>query len=150
MKSTRFDLVPPHLLDNERIQAVKSIDIRQPCSQLSSTPWAECLKLAADRGSQELTQAVQIYAPYLDPEVLALLLELRTSDFLELHLRGLDRHLSLNKHLEKKLDLYFVNPPGSHFYTQPGYEHFWEIVSRLDTILEKDKTRLERAVAPRE
>jgi hypothetical protein len=33
-----------------------------------------------------------IYGPYLDPEVLALLLELRTSDFLELHLRALDRH----------------------------------------------------------
>jgi len=147
IKKTRLDLVPPHLFDNERIQAVKSIDIRQPVflSPDYSESWAHILKSGADRGSQELNQAVQIYAPYLDPEVLSLLLELRTSDFLELHLKSLDRYADMNKS-EKTLNFYFVKPRGSVQPQAPGYERFWEILSRLDTILEKDKTRLDHAV----
>jgi hypothetical protein len=76
----RFGLVPAHVFDRERIRTTLSFDIRQPIPHFwPETTWAELLKSSADRGSEELTEALQIYAPYLDPEILALLSELRTS-----------------------------------------------------------------------
>jgi len=144
----RFALVPPHVFDSKRIQAAQSIDIRQPLPIFSPpTCWAELLRSSADRGSQQLTQALQIYAPYLDPEVLALLSELRTSDFLVLRLRGLDDYVSMNKQVDK-LYFDFVDPPGMLDHMDTGYDHFWKIMSRLDTILKKDKPELERRLAP--
>ncbi len=145
--NARFALVPPHVFDSKRIQAAQSIEIREPLQIFfPPTSWAELLKSSADRGSQQLTQALQIYAPYLDPEVLALLSELRTSDFLVLRLRGLDDYVSANKEV-KKLCFYFVDPPGMHDHMDTGYDRFWKIVLRLDMILEKDETRLEHRVA---
>lgn len=144
----RFALVPPHVFDKERIYAAQSIDIREPLTAFSPpTTWASLLQSSADRGSRQVTETLQIYAPYLEPEVLALVSELRTSDFLVLHLRRLDEHVSDNKHVEK-LAFYFVDPPGMLDHMDTGYERFWTLVSGLDKLLERDTSRLERRLAP--
>jgi hypothetical protein len=70
----RFALVPPHVFNRKKIQAAQSIDIRKPLPNFSPpVSWADLLKSSADRGSRQLTEALQIYASYLDPDVLALL-----------------------------------------------------------------------------
>jgi hypothetical protein len=54
--TTRFALVPPHILDMQRVQAAQSMDIRESPSFVSPpTSWAELLKSSGDRGSQQLT-----------------------------------------------------------------------------------------------
>jgi hypothetical protein len=107
----QFALVPPHILDMQRVQAAQEIDIRKPLANMDPpTSWAQLLESSATRGSEQLTQALQIYASYLDPETLALLSELRTSDFLVMRLRGLSDFVSMNKHIEM-LHFYFVDPP---------------------------------------
>ena len=110
--STRFALAPPHIFDKQRVQAAQDMDIRKsPSFVWPPTSWAELFKSSADRGSQQLTQTLQIYAAYIDPEVLALLSELRTSEFLVLRLRGLDDYVSANQGV-KVLGFHFVDPPG--------------------------------------
>jgi hypothetical protein len=144
----RFALVPPHILDMQRVRAAQEIDIRKPLEIFSpATSWAELLESSATRGSQQLTQALQIYAPYLDPETLALLSELRTSDFLVLRLRGLSDYVSMNKNVTT-LGFHFVDPLGMLDHMDTGYERFWEIVARLDKVLELDQNKLERRPAP--
>lgn len=71
----RFILAPPHiLLDRDRILAAQEIDIRKPMEIFSpATSWLELLESSTTRGSQQLTQALQIYAPYLDPGTLELI-----------------------------------------------------------------------------
>jgi hypothetical protein len=144
----RFTLVPAQVFDTKSVQAAQTIDIRKPLTIFSPpTTWAELLQTSADRGSQQLTQALQIYAPYLEPEVLALLSELRTSEFLVMRLRGLRDHVDMNKHVER-LGFHFVDPPGMLDHMDTGWERFWRIVARLDALLERDTTRLARRLAP--
>lgn len=146
--NARFALVPPHVFDGPRLREAQRIDIRRPLTIFAPpTTWAELLKSSADRGSEQLTQSLQIYAAYLDPETLSLLSDFRTSDFLVLRLRGLDDYVQMNQHVDT-LGFHFVDPPGMHDRMDTGYDRFWRLVARLDTLLEKDTTRLARRLAP--
>ena len=146
--NARFELVPPHILDMERVQAAQKIDIRKPMTLFSPpTNWADLLQSSATRGSEQLTQALQIYASYLDAETLALLSDLRTSDFLVLRLRNLKDYVDMNNHVET-LTFHFIDPPGMLDHMDTGYERFWRILMRLDQVLERDKAKLERRLAP--
>lgn len=144
----RFALVPAHVFDMKSVQEAQTVDIRKPLAIFSPpTTWAELLQTSADRGSQQLTQVLQIYAPYLEPDVLALLSELRTSDFLVLRLRGLRDHVEMNKHVQT-LGFHFVDPPGMRDHLDTGWDRFWKIMVQLDRLLERDTKRLERRLAP--
>ncbi len=144
----RFILAPPHILDRDKILAAQEIDIRKPMEIFSpATSWIELLESSTTRGSQQLTQALQIYAPYLDPGTLELISELRTSEFLILRLGGLRDYANINKDV-KELHFHFIDPPGMLDRMDTGYERFWKIVMRLDNILELDRNKLERRLAP--
>jgi hypothetical protein len=147
-EATRFALAPPHILDAQKVQNAEEIDIRTSPSFVSpATSWAALLKTSADRGSQEITQTLQIYAPYIDPEALALLSELRTSEFLNLRLRTIDDYVETNKNV-KTLHFDFIDPPGMLDHRDTGYAKFWQIVIRLDQILKRDDAKLERRLSP--
>lgn len=144
----RFVLAPPHVLDRDRVLKAQEIDIRRPMEIFSpATSWAELLESSTNRGSQQLTQALQIYAPYLDPDALELISELRTSEFLVLRLGRLQEFVEDNKSV-KALHFHFINPPGMVDHMDTGYERFWRIVIRLDKVLDLDNAKLERRLAP--
>lgn len=82
---------------------------------------------------------LQIYAAYLDSEVLALLSELRTSEFLVWRLQRLKEHVDNNIHVRGPILFHYVEPNPSHPW---GYEQFWSLILALDRKLLKDTDRL--------
>lgn len=156
------EFVPPHVLDDEALARVEHIDIRshwqnwEPVPDGASylsvvetpgaytrTTWAEVLREHAERGSARIDRALQIYAAYMEPEVISLLSELRTSEFLELRLRRLTEFLSDNK-AAAFLPFPLVARVGDAAGDMFGYREFWGLLQRLDDILEKDAGRLRR------
>jgi hypothetical protein len=73
--------------------------------------------------------------------------ELRTSEFLVLRLRGLDDYVNMKKEA-KVLGFHFVDPPSMQDHMDTGYKPFWDIVTSLDSVLERDDAKLERRLAP--
>lgn len=122
------------------------IEVRSKTPGLSGStfdvPWAEVLKGNADRGTERIDRAMQIYAAYVEPEVLEALSELRTSEFLW-RLRTLDEHVNTNTHVAF-LEFPFPNPPGASNRMEFGFRQFWALIHSLDALLQKDPDRLRR------
>ncbi len=145
-EEAEFQLVPENIEESGRMASVMLIDVRSKTPGLSSTtfevPWAEVLKGNADRGTERIDRAMQIYAAYVEPEVLEALSELRTSEFL-VRLRTLDDHANRNTHVAF-LEFPFPNPPGASNQMDFGFRQFWGFIRRLDALLQKDPDRLRR------
>ena len=120
------------------------IEVRSKTPALSGStfdvPWAEVLKQNADRGAARVDRALQVYSAHLEPQILNLLFELRTSEFLA-RLQRLDEHVEMNTHV-KFLDFPFVNAPDMSDCF--GYGQFWATIRQLDRLLERDANRLRR------
>ncbi len=139
-----LQLVPQHIQDPVKLTSVMRIDVRSnsPLDDgYGSVPWDKLLKAQADRGASRLDRVMQIYAAYLEPEVLEPLSELRTSEFLVLRLQSLDVHVHVNQQL-KFLEFPFVNAPDMSDCW--GFGQFWNLMRSLDRSLHKDPDRLRR------
>ncbi len=138
-----LELIPPNVDDPETLDAVLKVDLRSKDRAFHGgtfgIPWFEVLKLNSDKGALKIDRALQIYASYLEPEVLYELSELRTSEFLVLRLQGLDEHVSDNK------DVKFITFPfPGNRMGDCGYEKFWQHIRKLDKLLVKEPVRLKR------
>jgi hypothetical protein len=141
-EGTMLDLVPQHIEDPDKLGSVMRIDVRSnsPFDDGSGpVPWNRVLKGNADRGASRIDRVMQIYAAYLEPEVLEALSELRTSEFLVLRLQSLDMHLAANQRL-KFLEFPFVNAPDMSDCW--GFGGFWKMMREVDRVLIKDPERL--------
>ena len=95
----------------------------------NSLDTVKSIRDGANRGSAELDRTLQIYAAYLDDDVLASLSELRHSEY-----------LFRVVHSEANTDFLDV-PPDQRKYYPPdflGYEKFWRLVVKLDQRLTRD------------
>src|ERR1017187_7839147 len=95
----------------------------------NSLDTVKSIRDGANRGSAELDRTLQIYAAYLDDDVLASLSELRHSEY-----------LFRVVHSEANTDFLDV-PPDQRKYYPPdflGYEKFWRLVVMLDQRLTRD------------
>jgi len=99
-------------------------------AKLKNQPWRkEAIKDAAIRASGEIDRTLQIYAAYLDPDVLSLLSELRHSDF-----------LFRIQRIEEQPMLDIPEAERGHFPPDAfGYEQFWNLVMQLDARLYRDE-----------
>ena len=147
-EEAEFQLVPEHIEESARMASVMRIEVRSRTPGLSGStfevPWAEVLKGNADRGTERIDRAMQIFAAYLEPEVLEALSELRTSEFLW-RLRTLDERVNTNTHVAF-LEFPFPNPPGASNQMEFGFRQFWRLVRSLDGLLQKDPDRLRRRI----
>jgi hypothetical protein len=137
-----LELVPPNVDDPETLNSVLKVDLRSNERVHYGTfnePWFEILKLNSDKGALKIDRALQIYASYLEPEVLYELSEVRTCEFLVLRLQRLDQHVSDNKQVQFLTFPFPGNRDGDY-----GYEKFWQHIRRLDELLEKEPARLKR------
>jgi hypothetical protein len=145
-KEAEFQLVPEHIEEASRMASVMRIEVRSKTPGLSGyafdVPWAEVLKENAERGTERIDRAMQIYADYVEPEVLEGLSELRTSEFLW-RLRTLDEHVNTNTRVAF-LEFPFPNPPGATNQMEFGFRQFWAFIRSLDALLQKDPDRLRR------
>lgn len=98
------DLVPGDVESPAALGAAREKNIRDPSpwSDLHQSPsrrflYYELFKQFGDRGVSRLDLALQIYAPYLDPEVLEILANIRTSEYLVLRLQKIDRFVEMNQ-----------------------------------------------------
>jgi len=142
-----LQLVPPHIEDPSRLASVMKIDIRSKTHGLSGSTfdvsWAEVLEENAARGAARIDRAMQIYAAYLEPEILEALSELQTSEFLVLRLHRLAEFVQTNTHVGF-LEFPFVNAPDiSDCF---GFGQFWKIIRKLDQLLSKDPDRIRRGL----
>ena len=142
-----LQLAPPHIEDAERLTKVMQIEVRSQTPGLSGgtfgISWAEVLKRNADSGAARIDRVMQIYAAYLEPEVLEALSELRTCEFLVLRLQRLDEHVEENAQIAF-LHFPFPSPPEINDRFGSGFLSFWTIVRRLDQRLLREPARLRR------
>ena len=111
--------------DRELIAAATDVIARPPFSHSSGT--REVIQSSSKEMSAQIDRTLQIYAAYLDSDILALLSDLRTSEFLErLH------HLDMNSRLDLPVEERERHPDAL------GYEHVWELVGQLDRKLFRD------------
>lgn len=139
-----LDLVPKHVKDRKTLGSVMRIDVRSTSPfdhGYGPLPWHRLLKSQADLGALRLDRVMQIYAAYLEPEVLEALSELRTSEFLVVRLQSLDVHVNVNQQL-KLVEFPFVNAPDLSDCW--GFGQFWQKMADLDGLLYKDPDRLRR------
>jgi hypothetical protein len=138
-KESQSLLVPAHIEDPDRLKAVMRIDVRSksPFDEgYGPLSWDRVLKEAADRGAARIDRVMQIYASYLEPDVLEALSDIRNSEFLVLRLQGLDTDVEINKNLKF---LYFP------FVNVLGFGEFWKTMRKLDNkLLFSDPDRLRR------
>lgn len=143
-EGTELELVPENIQDSDKLAAVMRIDIRSKDRAFPGgtfdISWAEVLELNANRGAERGDRVLQIYAVYLEPQILELLSELRTSEFLVLRLQRLNEHVESNTHVE-----FLTFPfPGYRDDYDFGFGKFWTLVQELDNLFVKDPTRLRR------
>ncbi len=142
-----LDLSPEHIEDPERLSRVLAIDIRSKDRPFPGgtfdIPWSQILKMNADRGADRIDRALQIYAAYLEAEVIELLSDFRTSEFLVLRLQGLDELVEMNTRV-KLLRFPFPGSRKGETLGMFGYQGFWRTVLELDQTLAKDPARLRR------
>lgn len=141
-----FGIVPENILETENRQVLASLDLNaeSPATPASGRPlkWAEWFAYSAKAADDRIGRVLQIYAAYLDADVLAALSDLRTSEFFELRLKGMDELLEMNSHKRDEPILFYYADPNSD---RPfGYEHFWSVMIELDSQLTKDETSLKR------
>jgi hypothetical protein len=131
-------LVPPHIEDPDRLAAVMRIEVRSEDPALSGStfeqPWANVLEENANRGAAQIDRAMQIYATYLEPQVLEVLFELRKSEFLVIRLQTLVENVKMNAHV-KFLQFPFPSRLGTDDPISSGYGPFWEMIRKLDKML---------------
>lgn len=100
-------------------------------AKLKSQPgWKDSIQNAAIRGSGEIDRTLQIYAAYLDPDVLAAISALRHSEFL-FRIQRMEEQPMLDVPVDARNHF----PPDAF-----GYEYFWGLVAQLDGILVRDKS----------
>ena len=97
----------------------------------------------ADHGVERIDRAMQIYGAYLEPSVLELLYDLRTSEFLVLRLQRLDELIEMNTQVEF-LSFPFPGSRKGEDFTSYGFGKFWTTIRALDGLLAKDPIRLQR------
>jgi hypothetical protein len=135
---SKMPLFPQHIQDPDRLAAVLRIEIRSTGRALSGVtfevPWADVLQENANRGAAQIDRAMQIYATYLEPEVLWLLSELRSSEFLVIRLQMLVENVKRNADV-KFLQFPFPSRPSIEDPISSGYGPFWEMIRKLDEIL---------------
>ncbi len=141
-----FGIVPVDILDPKSRKMLASLDLNaeSPATTSEGRPlrWGEWFAYSAKAADERIGRVLQIYAAYLDAEVLAALSDLRTSEFFELRLKGLDEFLEMNSHKgTEPILFYYADPSSDHPF---GYEHFWRVLVELDGQLTKDESRLRR------
>lgn len=98
-------------------------------AKLEAQPgWKDSINDAAIRASAEIDRTLQIYAAYLDPDVLATVSALRHSEFL-FRIQHMDEQPMLDVPVEQRDHF----PPDAF-----GYEYFWKLVVHLDETLVRD------------
>lgn len=90
--------------------------------------WKDSIQSAAIRASGDIDRTLQIYAAYLNSEVLAAVSALRHSEFL-FRIQRIDEQPMLDVPREDRNHF----PPDAF-----GYEHFWKLVVQLDEMLLRD------------
>ena len=140
-----FGLVPLNVLDqpNRTVLAALDLNAASPFTPATGPPlkWWDAFQGSATNASKQIDRVLLIYAPYLDSDVLALVSELQTSEFLVMRLQRLGEHVTMNASEGRPLPFRYAEPSPDHPW---GYEHFWGLVSELDKKLTKDETRLRR------
>jgi hypothetical protein len=140
-QETRFSLVPSKIHDSAAIEVVSKMNVRSMSLYDPGTgrlPWYRVLKDAAERGSARVDRATQIYAAYMEAEVLELLSQLMTSEFLVVRLQGIQNWVEGNKDVDV-LRLRLLDGPDEG----RGYREFWEVLRKLDLRLGVNVPRLE-------
>jgi hypothetical protein len=114
-------------------------DRAQIAAKLKAQPgWKDSIGSAAIRASAEIDRTLQIYAAYLDPDVLSTVSALRLSEF-----------LFRLQHIEEQPMLDVPADERSHYPPDVfGYEYFWKLVVHLDETLFRD-TSNERVWGPK-
>src|SRR5690606_37694283 len=97
-----FGVVPANILDPKIRKALASLDLNagSPATPPVGRPlrWGEWFAHSAKAADDRIGRVLQTYAAYLDADVLAALSDLRTSEFFELRLKGMDDFLEMNSH----------------------------------------------------
>jgi hypothetical protein len=141
-----FGIVPANILDAKSRKLLASLDLNaeSPATPAEGRPlkWGVWFAESAKAADGEIGRVLQTYAAYLDPDVLAALSDLRTSEFFGIRLKGMDDFLKANSFRgDEPLLFMYADPNSDHPF---GYEHFWNVMIELDARLAKDEARLRR------
>lgn len=135
-------LIPEHINDLDRLARVLKIDVRASNISLSGStyplPWADVLEGNAQRGAAEVDRILQTYSAYLDPAVIEALSDFRRSEYLW-RMKHLNEYAEDNKHVEF---LPLPIPDNARGEDRFGFSKFWDAISRLDSMLAVDESRL--------
>jgi hypothetical protein len=145
---SEFSLVPKQVLSRNDRMRVAETDLRAPGPYSRGDgiypAWWQLFQDAASESAARIDRALQIYATYLDSECLALISDLRTSEFFAFRLLKLGEHIEMNKEAKGAIRFVYVEDRDVDPSDMWGYAHFWRIVMELDRRLEKDEARLRR------
>lgn len=141
-----FGIVPANILDTRSRKLLASLDLNALSPAVTGDgrrlKWGEWFGELAKAADDEIGRILQTYAAYLDSDVLAALSDLRTSEFFEIRLKGMDDFLKANSHRgDEPLPFMFADPNSDLPF---GYAHFWKVMIELDARLAKDEARLKR------
>jgi len=138
-----FGLVPKDALEATVRAQLAMSDLKGLATNYSPPlPMWQVFQDAAVGGSAEVDRVLQIYAPYLDSEILELTSELQRSEFL-FRLRSLKEHVEDNSFIERPLPFAYSDPRPAEGREDPwGYERFWALIQKLDTALQRDEGKL--------
>jgi|GEM_PF-6724114 len=143
---SEFTLVPKQILNRESRSRIAQTDLRAPGPYSRGDgihpAWWQLFQDAASECATRIDRALQIYATYLDSNCLALISDLRTSEFFAFRMLKLREHIEMNKEAQGPIHFVYVEDRDVDPNDMWGYEHFWRIVMELDKRLERDEARL--------
>jgi hypothetical protein len=134
-----FGIVPANILDAKSRKVLASLDLNANAPVAPPLKWGDWFAYRAKAADDGIIHVLQTYAAYLDADVLVTLSDLRTSEFFELRLKGMDKFLEMNSYKGSEPILFSIVDPSSPIPS--GYEHFWDVMIKLDSQLSKDETR---------
>lgn len=147
---SEFALVPKQIFSREERIRVAKTDLRAPGPYSRGDDihpaWWQLLQDATSECATRLDRALQIYATYLDSTTLALISDLRTSEFFAFRLLKLGEHIAMNHAIEGPIHFVYVEDRDVDPTHMWGYEHYWRLVAQLDKRLERNEERLRRRV----
>jgi hypothetical protein len=142
-----LDLAPPAVFDSRWRTAIAQLDLKQKIAldDAGRARW-QVFQDAATSSAARIDRVLQLYGTYFDPEVLTLVLQLQSSEFLEMRLKRLGEFVHDNEFIDRPIPFVYVDPRegGDGHGDRFGYESFWSIIKQLDTKLEKHETLFHR------
>jgi hypothetical protein len=132
-----LDLPTAVFIDPRYREALAQLDLKQRIELDSSDrPRWQVFQDAATNASARIDRVLQLYGSYFDPEVLTLVLQLQSSEFLEMRLKRLGEFVRDNDYIERPILFIHLDPKESD-RDRFGYERFWGIVDDLDSKLQR-------------